>query len=137
MPKGWYLMEENAGLDDTGREIGDNSESGTTAIAGKLKTRNYTFGDPTIKKWRAGQLAARVVASDAFNVKVNSIDPDVTSPATAYTASGTEEVLVRFGARQRGYSANVEVNVTAGSPSFRHVAIQATGQALSQRRTVA
>ena len=137
MPKGWYLMEENAGLDDTGREIGDNSESGTTAIAGKLKTRNYTFGDPTIKKWRAGQLAASVVASDAFNVKVNSIDPDVTSPATAYTASGTEEVLVRFGARQRGYSANVEVNVTAGSPSFRHVAIQATGQALSQRRTVA
>jgi hypothetical protein len=137
MPKGWYLMEENAGLDDTGREIGDNSESGTTAIAGKLKTRNYTFGDPTVKKWRAGQLAASVVASDAFNVKVNSIDPDVTSPATAYTASGTEEVLVRFGARQRGYSANVEVNVTAGSPSFRHVAIQATGQALSQRRTVA
>ena len=137
MPKGWYLMEENAGLDDTGREIGDNSQSGTTAIAGKLKTRNYTFGDPTIKKWRAGQLAASVVASDAFNVKVNSIDPDVTSPATTYTASGTEEVLVRFGARQRGYSANVEVNVTAGSPSFRHVAIQATGQALSQRRTVA
>tara|TARA_Y100000593_G_scaffold53254_1_gene99802 strand:+ start:12992 stop:14920 length:1929 start_codon:yes stop_codon:yes gene_type:complete len=137
MPKGWYLMEENAGLDDTGREIGDNSQSGTTAIAGKLKTRNYTFGDPTIKKWRAGQLAANVVNNDAFNVKVNSIDPDVTSPATAYTASGTEEVLVRFGARQRGHSANVEVNVTAGSPSFRHVAIQATGQALSQRRTVA
>jgi hypothetical protein len=137
MPKGWYLMEENAGLDDTGREIGDNSQSGTTAIAGKLKTRNYTFGDPTIKKWRAGQLAASVVASDAFNVKVNSIDPDVTSPATTYTATGTEEVLVRFGARQRGYSANVEVNVTAGSPSFRHVAIQATGQALSQRMTVA
>lgn len=137
MPKGWYLMEENAGLDDTGREIGDNSQSGTTAIAGKLKTRNYTFGNPTIKKWRAGQLAASVVDNDAFNVKVNSIDPDVTSPATTYTATGTEEVLVRFGARQRGYSANVEVNVTAGSPSFRHVAIQATGQALSQRRTVA
>ena len=137
MPKGWYLMEENAGLDDTGREIGDNSESAKTAIAGKLKTRNYTFGDPTIKKWRAGQLAATVVNNDAFNVKVNSIDPDVTSPATTYTATGTEEVLVRFGARQRGYSANVEVNVTAGSPSFRHVAIQATGQALSQRMTVA
>jgi hypothetical protein len=137
MPKGWYLMEENAGLDDTGREIGDNSESGTTAIAGKLKTRNYTFGDPTIKKWRAGQLAATVVNNDEFNVKVTSIDPDVTSPATTYTATGTEEVLVRFGARQRGYSAHVEVNVTAGSPSFRHVAIQATGQALSQRRTVA
>lgn len=137
MPKGWYLMEENAGLDDTGREIGDNSQSGTTAIAGKLKTRNYTFGNPTIKKWRAGQLAASVVDNDAFNVKVNSIDPDVTSPATTYTATGTEEVLVRFGARQRGNSANVEVNVTAGSPSFRHVAIQATGQALSQRRTVA
>jgi hypothetical protein len=137
MEKGWFLMEENLGLDDSGREIGDNSQSGTTAVLGKLKTRNFNFGNPSVKKWRGGQVGANVIASDAFNVKLNSTDPDITSPTTSYTASGTEDVLIRFGARQRGFSANLEINTTAGSPEFRHVAIQATGQALANRLDVA
>jgi len=137
LTKGWFLMEQNVGADDSGRTIGSSSESTTTAIAGKIKTRNYAFGDPSVKKWRGGQVAANVASGDVFNVKINSTDPDVASSATTYTASGTEDVLVRFGARQRGYSANIEINVTGGSPEFRHVAIQATGQALSARRTVA
>jgi hypothetical protein len=137
MAKGWFLMEENNGLDDSGREIGDNSQSGTTVVAGKLKTRNYNFGNVSVKKWRGGQVGANVIASDAFNVKINSTDPDITSPVTSYTASGTEDVLIRFGARQRGFSSNVEINTTAGSPEFRHVAIQATANALSSRREVA
>ena len=137
MAKGWFLMEQNAGLDDSGREIGDNSQSGTTVVAGKLKTRNYNFGNSTVKKWRGGQVGANVVASDAFNVKINSTDPDVTSQVTSYTASDTEDVLIRFGARQRGFSANVEINTTAGSPEFRHVAIQATANALANRLDVA
>ena len=82
-------------------------------------------------------MGANVIASDAFNVKINSTDPDITSPVTSYTASGTEDVLIRFGARQRGFSSNVEINTTAGSPEFRHVAIQATANALSSRREVA
>jgi hypothetical protein len=135
-PTGWYMMEQNAGLDDSGREIGSNSESGTQQIAGKFKTRDYTMNELGVKRWSQGQLAVETVASDAFNVKVNTIDPDSTTTALTYTASGTEEALLRFGARQRGYGANVEVTVTAGSPKFRHVALDASA-ALRQRVEVA
>ena len=49
---GWYLMEENS-IDDSGRKIGSTSESGTTAIAGKLVSRSFTFGDINVKELEA------------------------------------------------------------------------------------
>jgi hypothetical protein len=130
------MMEQNAGLDDSGREIGSSSESGTTQVAGAFKTRDYTLGDMGVKRWSQGQLAAETIASDAFNIKVNTIDPDSSSTVLSHTASGTEEALFRFGARQRGYGANVEVTVTAGSPKFRSVALDGSA-GLRQRLEVA
>lgn len=136
-PTGFYLMEENAGLDDSGREIGSTSESGTTAIAGKLKTRSFSFGDLDVKRWKRGQLGVNVVNNDAFTIKVNTTDPDASETVLSHVATGTEEALLRFGARTRGYSCNVEIDVTAGSPSFRHVSIDATDNSLNARREVA
>ena len=137
MPKGFYLMEENLGLDDSGREIGDNSQSGTTAIAGALKTRNYSLGNLSVKRWNRGQLGVNVVASDAIAVAVNTVDPDTSTDVLSYKASGTEEALLRFGAHARGFSANVEITTSAGSPSFRHVSIDGTENALGARLEVA
>ena len=133
---GFYLMEEN-NADDSGRKIGSTSESGTTAIAGKLKTRSFTFNSVDVKRWRRGQVGANTVASDAFTIKVNTIDPDTTSTVFSHTASGTEEALFRFGTgRVRGYGANVEIDVTAGRPSFRHISLEAIANGLNARRTV-
>tara|TARA_Y100001938_G_scaffold146711_1_gene226174 strand:+ start:4064 stop:5692 length:1629 start_codon:yes stop_codon:yes gene_type:complete len=136
-PTGWYLMEE-ATIDDSGRKIGSTSESGTTAIAGKLKTRFYTLGNQDVKRWRRGQLGVNTVASDAFNLKVNTLDPDSSTTVLSHTASGTEEALLRFGTgRTRGYGAQVEINVTAGCPSFRHVSVDAIQNGLNIRTEVA
>ena len=135
-PTGWYLMEQNAGLDDSGREIGSSSERGTTQSAGWFKTRDSSLGDLGVKRWSQGQLAVETVASDAFTIKVNTIDPDSSSTVLTHTASGTEEALLRFGARTRGYGANVEVTVTAGSPKFRSVALDGTA-GLRQRLEIA
>ena len=135
--KGFYLMEQNLGLDDSGREIGDNSQSGTTAISGVLKTRNYSLGNLSVKRWNRGQLGVNVVASDAIAVAVNTVDPDTSTDVLSYTASGTEEALLRFGAHARGFSANVEITTSAGSPSFRHVSIDGTENALGARLEVA
>jgi|GEM_PF-3526896 len=135
-PTGWYLMEQNAGLDDSGREIGSSSESGTTQIAGKFKTRDYDLQDLGVKKWSQGQLAVETVNNDAFNIKVNTLDPDSTATVLTHTASGTEEALLRFGARARGYGANVEVTVTAGGPKFRSVALDGSA-GLRQRLEIA
>ncbi|ANS05253.1 hypothetical protein [uncultured Mediterranean phage] len=137
MPKGFYLMEQNLGLDDSGREIGDNSQSGTTVVGGKLKTRNYNLGNLSVKRWNRGQLGVNVKENDAFTIAVNTQDPDTSTNVLSYTAAADEEALVRFGSRARGFSCNVEVTISAGSPTFRHVSIDATEGALSARREVA
>jgi len=134
---GWYLMDENT-IDDSGRKIGSTSESGTTAIAGKLVTRAYTLGNQNVKRWRRGQLGVNTVASDAFNIKVNTLDPDASTTVLSHTADSTEEALLRFGTgRTRGYGAQVEINVTAGTPSFRHVSLDAIADGLNIRTEVA
>ena len=134
---GFYLMEENS-IDDSGRKIGSTSESGTTAIAGKLVSRSFTFGDISVKSWKRGQLGANTVDDDAFNIKVNTLDPDSSTTVLSHTADGTEEALFRFGTgRTRGYGAEVEINVTAGRPSFRHVSLEAIGVGAAARREVA
>ena len=140
MPKGFYLFEEVVGLDDTGREIGDNSRTVTTAIAAKLKTRSYTFGDLSIKSWHRGQLGVDVTNGDAFTVKLNTTDPNTIPAPTVHTesASATEDKILRFGlARTRGYSASLEVDVTAGGPTFRHVVLEASGVGLNVVKEVA
>ena len=130
-------MEENE-TDDSGRKIGSASESGTTAIAGKLKTRSFTLGNQSVKRWRRGQLGIKTVDNDAFTIKVNSIDPDNSETVLSHTADSTEETLLRFGTgRIRGYGANVEITVTAGRPSFRHVSLQAIADGLNIRTDIA
>ena len=134
---GFYLMEENS-IDDFGRKIGSTSESGTTAILGKLVSRSFTFGNTSVKSWKRGQVAAKTVNNDAFNIKVNTLDPDASNTVLSHTADGTEEALFRFGTgRTRGYGANIEINVTAGRPSFRHLALEAIGVGANARREVA
>ena len=136
-PTGWYLMEEGT-IDDSNRKIGSSSESNTTAIAGKLVTRAFTLGNQDVKRWRRGQLGVNTVNNDAFNIKVNTIDPDSSTTVLSHTASGTEEALLRFGTgRTRGYGCQVEINVTAGCPSFRHVNLEAIANGLNARREIA
>ena len=130
-------MDETT-IDDSGRKIGSTSESGTTAIAGKLVTRAYTLGNQNVKRWRRGQLGVNTVNNDAFNIKVNTLDPDSSTTVLSHTADSTEEALLRFGTgRTRGYGASVEINVTAGTPSFRHVSLDAIADGLNIRTEVA
>ena len=134
---GWYLMSENS-TDDSNRKIGSSSESDTTAISAKLKTRDYLFGEQGIKSFKRGQLGASFVASDEFTIKLNTTDPDSSTTVLSYTGGSTEEALLRFsGGRKRGYSGSIELDVTAGRPSFRHVQVEAEGQGLNARREVA
>ena len=48
------------------------------------------------------------------------------------------EKLIRFGSgRVRGYGASVEVDVSAGRPSFRHVSLEAIEGGANNRRDIA
>jgi len=130
-------MEENA-TDDSGRKIGSSSEDATTAIAAKLKTRSYTFEDMSVKSWHRGQLGVDVTNGDAFTVKLNTTDPNSTTTVHTESTSSTEDKIIRFGlSRARGYSANLEIDVTAGRPTLRHCLVEASGVGMNIVREIA
>ena len=136
-PTGWYLMNEN-NLDDSNRKIGSSSESNTTAITAKLVTRNFNFGDQSVKRWRRGQLGVDTSENDAMTIEVNGDDPDnLSNQVLSYTGPADGDDVIRFGSgRIRGIGANVEINVTAGRPKFRHVSLQAIAHGLNIRTDV-
>ena len=80
-----------------------------------------------------GQIASTVSLNDSFNVKVHTAEPDSTSDTVTVTGTSSEEMLTRFGVRSRGYSAKVEINVTAGRPTFKHVVLEASSLVLGAR----
>ena len=137
--KGWHLVDE-AATDVTGT-IG-NASTTSTAISARLKTRSFTFGNIDVKSWKRGQLGCNVNNGDQFTIKVNTIDPDRTNTVHTESATTSEEKLIRFGSgRARGYAASVEIDVqasgSAGSPSFRHVSLEAIAGGANARREIA
>ena len=132
--KGFYLYEENT-LDETGT-VG-NASITSTAIPAKLTTRGYNYGMPDVKTFYRGQLGATVSASDAFTVTTNGTDPDSSEVVLTEVATAAEDTLYRFGLRRRAYSLNLEINVTAGRPTFRHIAVEASGEGMRTRKEVA
>ena len=79
-----------------------------------------------------------VLSQSVFTIKVNTIDPDSSSTVLTHTKNGAEDSLLRFGSgRARGYAASVEVDVTVGRPSFRHVSLEAIAGGANARREIA
>ena len=86
-----------------------------------------------VKKFHTGQVVSTVSQNDAFNVRTHTAEPDSTSDIVSVTADEDEEMLTRFGVKSRGYSAKVEINVTAGRPTFRHIVLEGTGLVMGAR----
>lgn len=79
-----------------------------------------------------------ILSQSVFTIKVNTIDPDSSSTVLTHTKNGAEDSLLRFGSgRARGYAASVEVDVTVGRPSFRHVSLEAIAGGANARREIA
>ena len=124
---GWYLYEENT-LDDSGREVGSTSESGTTAITGQIISRAMTFDDPTQKRFKRGQLACEVADGDNFTIKSVTREPDKTDTVRTITATAAEENIKKFSIKRPGYACSIQIDVTGGRPAFRHVLVEGSSQ---------
>jgi len=129
--KGWWLYGEG-NVDHSTRVLGTDTEE-TTAIAGKLITRSYTLKNIGVKRFMTGQVAATMSANDSFTLTAHTSDPDTTTEAITVTATSDEDLLTRFGIRNRGYSAKVEINVLVGRPIFKHVVIESASLTLGAR----
>ena len=97
------------------------------------------MGNLDVKHWQQGQLGCKVNNGDQFTIKVNTTDPDRSNTVHTESYTGSlEEKLIRFGSgRARGYAANVELDVTAGRPIFRHISLEAIASGLNTRREIA
>ena len=76
-------------------------------------------------------------AAAAFTITTNGTDPDSSEVVLTEVAAAAEDTLYRFGLRRRAYSLNLEINVTVGRPTFRHIAVEASGEGMRARMEVA
>ena len=102
-------------------------------IAGKLITRNYNMNNVGVKKFHTGQVACDLSDNDVFTITASTTDPDSTGDAITVTGDSTEDMLTRFGIRSRGYSAKVEINVSVGRPTFKHIVVEGSSLVLGAR----
>jgi len=129
--KGWWIYGETQ-TDDSTRVIGTDTTA-TTAIAGKLVTRSYNLSNVGVKKFHTGQIACDLSSGDVFTITASTADPDSTGDAITVTGDSTEDKLTRFGIRSRGYSTKIEINVSAGRPTFKHVVVEGSSLVLGAR----
>jgi len=112
--------------------LGTDTEE-QTAIAGKLITRNYTLNNIGVKRFMTGQIASTVANSDVFTLTAHTTEPDTSTEAITITGTSDESLLTRFGIRNRGFAANVEINVTSGRPTFKHAVVESASLTLGAR----
>ncbi|MDC0157316.1 hypothetical protein OAK38_06120 [Verrucomicrobia bacterium] len=137
-PTGWYQYTgTGATVDDSGRQIGSSASSATTAITGTLTSRSFSLGSGGVKHWKGGQLGVETSNGDALSITLATTDPDSSATVLTHSASTTEEALLRFGGRVRGYSAKVSVSITQGNPKIRHLLVEGSKGQLNGRRSIA
>ena len=86
-----------------------------------------------VKKFHTGQIACDLSSGDVFTITASTADPDSTGDAITVTGDSTEDKLTRFGIRSRGYSTKIEINVSAGRPTFKHVVVEGSSLVLGAR----
>ena len=129
--KGWWIYGETQ-TDDSTRVVGTDTTA-TTVIAGKMVTRSYNLNNVGVKKFHTGQVACDVIENDVYTITPHTSDPDSSGDAITVTNDSTEDKLTRFGIRSRGYSAKVEINVTTGRPTFKHIVVEGSSLVLGAR----
>ena len=102
-------------------------------MTAQVVSRSYTLGDPGQKRWKRGQLACNVSNGDAFTIKSVTREPDKTDTIRTIAGTATEEQINKFSIKRPGYACSLQLDVTAGRPTFRHLTIEASSQYRTQR----
>lgn len=85
-------------------------------VTGKIITRDYNLGTRDIKKFVRGSLGYFAENQSSIDISVSTKNPNKKIVSKTITEDDDENFrMTRFNARQRGYSASVEVNITSGS----------------------
>ena len=100
-------------------------------INSKVVTRNYTMQSRDIKKFIRGTISYQSDAGTNIKLSSNLRSPDLHQESKNILSESDENALSRFNIRQRGYSANAQIEST-GAMKIKSVSIEAfigTGKA--------
>jgi len=94
-------------------------------IPASVKTREYTFGGASEKRYSRGEFSFSNVQNDFVEIDATTYDPDSTETVLKYSFSGNSDGTLRPRIAARGTSIACTVNFVVGRPSLKSTAIYA------------
>jgi hypothetical protein len=94
-------------------------------IPASIRTREYTFGGTSEKRYSRGEFQFNNVQNDFVKIESSTHDPDVTETVLEYSFSGNTDGTLRPRLACRGASVDCTVNFVVGRPALKSVAVYA------------
>lgn len=96
-----------------------------THIPASVKTREYTFGGTSEKRYSRGEFSFNNVQNDFVQIDATTYDPDATETVLEYSFSGTTDGTLRPRIAARGTSIACTISFVIGRPSLKSTAVYA------------
>jgi hypothetical protein len=96
-----------------------------THIPASVKTREYTFGGTSEKRYSRGEFSFNNVQNDFVRIDTTTYDPDATETVLEYSFSGTTDGTLRPRIAARGTSIACTISFVIGRPSLKSTAVYA------------
>lgn len=94
-------------------------------IPASVKTREYTFGGASEKRYSRGEFSFSNVQNDFVEIDATTYDPDSTETVLKYSFSGNSDGTLRPRIAARGTSIACGVNFVVGRLSLKSIAVYA------------
>jgi hypothetical protein len=96
-----------------------------THIPASVRTREYTMGGSSEKRYSRGEFSFNNVQNDNVRIETTTYDPDATETVLEYSFSGNTDGTLRPRIAARGTSMDCTISFVVGRPSLKSAAVYA------------
>lgn len=96
-----------------------------THIPASVRTREYTMGSSSEKRYSRGEFSFNNVQNDNVRIEATTYDPDATETVLEYSFSGNTDGTLRPRIAARGTSMDCTISFVVGRPSLKSAAVYA------------
>jgi hypothetical protein len=96
-----------------------------THIPASVRTREYTMGSSSEKRYSRGEFSFNNVQNDNVRIETTTYDPDATETVLEYSFSGNTDGTLRPRIAARGTSMDCTISFVVGRPSLKSAAVYA------------
>lgn len=94
-------------------------------IPASVRTREYTFGGTSEKRYSRGEFQFNNVQNDFVKIETSTHDPDVTETVLEYSFAGTSDGTLRPRIAARGAGMDCTISFVIGRPALKSTAVYA------------